>query len=203
MPRKEKVKQSPRSSRGLGYLSVMLLVATALIVGAGHEPLKELLATFTSIDESPVVDSPESETELALDRPEDLEKPQHLESVILAKSDLTVLKVTIADNIRIEYILEPSSIGVDASHRQSVLAIACALRHGGPVRRAVVFVGVGKYIDSAGQPALRSRAETKLSALRVNRMVCSPETTERDVDWGRIAEYDIRFAIPRGFKVDL
>lgn len=202
MPRKEKVKQSPRSSRGLGYLSVMFLVAAALMIGAAHEPLKELLDTFANIDESPVVNPHEPETVLAPDTPE-LEKPQQLESVILSKTNLTVLKVTIADSIRIEYRLEPASIGVDSSHRQAVLTIACALRYGGPVRRAVVFIGVGKYIDSAGRPALRSRAETKLSALRVNRMVCSPETTERDIEWGRIAEYDIRFAIPRGFKVDL
>ncbi len=202
MPRKEKVKQRPRSSRGLGYESVMVIVAAALIIGAAHEPLKELLGTFTIINESPVVDPPEPEPVLAPDTPE-LEKPQPLESVVLSKTDLTVLKVTIADSIRIEYILEPASIGVDSSQRQAVLTIACALRHSGPVRRAVVFVGVGKYIDSAGQPALRSRAETKMSALRVNRMVCSPETTERDIDWGRVAEYDIRFAIPRGFKVDL
>ena len=202
MPRKEKMKQSPRSSRGLGYLSVMFLVAAALIIGAAHEPLKELLGTFKTIDESPVADPPEPETVLVPDTPI-LEKPQQFKSVILSRTDLTVLKVTIADSIRIEYILEPTSIGVDSMHRRAVLTIACALRHSAPVRRAVVFVGVGKYIDSAGQPALRTRAETKMSALRVNRMVCSPETTERDIDWGRVAEYDIRFAIPRGFKVDL
>ena len=202
MTRKEKVKRSPRSSRGLGYLSVIFLVAAALIIGAAHEPLKELFGTFTNMNESPVVDPPEPEAVLALDTPE-LKKPQQLESVILSRTDLTVLKVTIADNIRIEYILEPASVGVDSSHRLAVLTIVCALRHDGPVRRAVVFVGVGQFIDSAGQPALRSRAETKLSALRVNRMNCSIETSERDVDWGRIAEYDIRFAIPRGFKVDL
>ena len=202
MPRKVKVKQSPRSSRGLGYLSVMLLVAAALIVGAAHEPLKDLLGNFTINNESPVVDPPEPATVLESETTE-LDKPKQLKSVIKSKTDLTVLKVTIADSIRIEYILEPASIGVDSSQRQAVLTIACALRHSGPVRRAVVFVGVGKYIDSAGQPALRSRAETKISALRVNRMVCSPETTERDIDWGRITEYDIRFGIPRGFKVDL
>lgn len=202
MSAREKMKQSPRSSRGLGYLSVMLLVAAALIIGAAHEPLKELLGASTNMNASQVVDPPEPETMPVSGTPE-LEKPQQLESVILSKTDLTVLKVSFADSIRIEYILVPASIGVDSSHRQAVLTIACALRHGGPVRRAVVFVGVGKYIDSAGQPALRSRAETKLSALRVNRMDCSSELTERDFDWGRIAEYDIRFAIPRGFKVDL
>ena len=42
MPRKSKVAQSLRSTRGLGYLPVILLVASALIVGAGHEPLQHL-----------------------------------------------------------------------------------------------------------------------------------------------------------------
>ncbi len=202
MPRKEKVKQSPSSSRGLGYLSVTFLLAAALIIGAAHEPLKELLGTIINIKESPVVDPPKPETVVVSDTSE-LEKPQQLESVILSKTDLTVLKVTIAESIRIEYILEPASIGLDASHRQAMLSLTCALRHDKLVRRAAVFVGVGKYIDSAGQPALRSRAETKLSALRVNRMDCSSETGERDIDWSHIAEYDIRFAVPRGYKVDI
>lgn len=202
MPRKAKLKQSPRSSRGLGNLSVMLLIAAALIVGAAHEPLKELLGNFTINNDSPVVDPPEPATVLESVTP-DLEKPQQLKSVIISRTDLTVLKVTIADSIRIEYVLEPASIGVDSSQRQAVHTIACELRQAGPVRRAVVFVGVGKYIDSAGQPALRSRAETKLSALRVNQLLCTSRSNERDVDWNRIAEYDIRFAIPRGFKVDL
>ncbi len=202
MPRKEKVKQSTSSSIGLGYLSVMFLVVAALIIGATHEPLKEWLGTFTNINESPAVDPPVPETVLESGRHK-LKKPQQLKSVILSRTDLTVLKVTIADSIRIEYVLEPASIGIDSSQRQAVLTIACALRHGGPVRRAVVFVGVGKYIDSAGQPALRSRAETKLSALRVNQLNCTSETNERDINWSRITEYDIRFAIPRGFKVDI
>ncbi len=202
MPRKEKVKQSPRSSRGLGYLSVIVLVAAALVIGAAHDPLKELLGNFTKNSESPDFDPPETETLLELDSTE-LEKPQQLKSVIFSRSGLTVLKVTIADSIRIEYVLEPASIGIDSSQRQAVHTIACTLRHVGPVRRAVVFVGVGKYVDSAGQPALRSRAETKLSALRMNQMNCTSETNERNIDWNRIAEYDIRFAIPRGFKVDI
>ncbi len=202
MPRTEKVKQSPKPSRGLGYLSVMLLVAAALIIGSSNEPLKELLRTFTNINESPVVDLPEPETGLAQDTPE-LAKPQQLESVIMSETDLTVLNVTIADSIRIEYILKPSSFGVDASHWQAVLAMTCALQKTGPARRAIVFVGVGRFVDSVSQPALRSRAETKLPALRVNRMNCTSDINERDVEWSRIAEYDIRFAIPRGFKVDI
>lgn len=202
MATKAKVVPSRSSSRGLSYLSIMLLVVAALVIGATHEPLKELLSSIPARNSASMGASSKTEI-VVLPDASAMDQLQHFESVILSKTNLTVLKVTIADSIRIEYILEPASIGVDSSHRQAVLAIACAFRHGGPVRRAVVFVGVGKYIDSAGHPALRSRAETKLSALRVNRMVCSPETTERDIDWGRESEYDIRFPIPRGFKVDL
>ena len=202
MSRKIKAKQNTRVSRGLGYLSVMLLVAAALIIGAAHEPLKKLLGTFTDRDESSLVQPPVQETELVSSKSE-IEKPQQLESVITSKTDLTILKVTIADSMRIEYILVPSSIGVDANHRRAIYAITCALQNTGKVRRSVVFVGVGRFIDSAGQPTLRSRAETRLTALRLNQVECSHDTSARDIDWNGIADYDIKFAIPRGYKVDI
>ena len=201
MARKAKVKDSRKPTRGLGYLSVISLVAAALIIGAVHEPLKEWVGSLTQSLVPPTMAPIENVIVLAPDVPE-LDKPQHIKSVIMSETDLSVLKVTIADSTRIEYILEPASIGVDPSQRRAIFALTCALQTAGPARRAVVFVGVGRYVDSAGQPALRSRAETKLSSLQLNRMKCAPEISERDIDWKRVAEYDIRFAIPRGFKVD-
>ena len=183
MGRKEKLKQVPKSARGLGYLSVIVLVTAALIIGATNEPIKDLLGTFTDTNAAPVASPSEPDAVLPPDEVSEIVKPLHSESVIILETDVTVLKVTVADSTRIEFVLEPASIGVDASHRRAILSITCALQKAGPVRRAVVFVGVGRYVDSAGRPALRSRAETKLSSLQLNRMNCTPEISERDIDW--------------------
>ncbi len=202
MSRKVKATQRHRPHRGLGYLSVMVLVVAALVIGAANEPLKDLFGSFTNFDESPVAVPSEPASRFAPDTAV-LDKPQQVEAVIVSETELTVLKVTNASSTRIEYILEPASIGVDASHREAILTLSCALRRVGPARRAVVFVGVGQFVDSAGNPALRTRAETKLSALWVNRLICAQDESEHNIDWERVSEYDIRFDVPRGFKVDV
>ena len=202
MARKEKKKPSPRSSRSLGYMSVICLVAAALIIGAAHEPLKEWLGSFAQVN-APAEVALREESAPSDSGVREPHKPQHIEYQIVSQTSLTVLKVTLADSIRIEYVLVPASIGIDASHRQAMFEMVCALREAGPARRAIVFVGVGRFIDSAGQPALRSRVESKLSALALNRIKCAPGTDSRDIDWHKVAEYNIKFAVPPGLKVDL
>ncbi len=202
MARKAKATQGSRSLRGLGYLTVICLVVAALVVGAANEPIKELLGISTNSGVAPVDNPPGTENVLAPNQPA-LNNPQQIESIIMSDTELAILKVTVADNTRIEYVLEPASIGVDASHRRAVIALTCALRSAGAIRRPVVFVGVSRYVDSAGNPALRSRMQSKLTALWLNRMNCAADISDRDIDWRRITEYEIRFAIPPGFKIDL
>lgn len=202
MARKVKATQGSSSLRGLGYLTVICLVVAAFVVGAANEPIKELLG-ITANSSVAVVDTPPGTENVLMPDPSALNNPGQIESTIMSDTELTILKVTVADNTRIEYVLEPASIGVDASHRRAVIALTCALRSTATIRRPVVFVGVSRYVDSAGNPALRSRMQSKLTALWLNRMNCAADTSDRDIDWRRITEYEIRFAIPPGFKIDL
>ena len=199
MPRKSKVAQSLRSTRGLGYLPVILLVASALIVGAGHEPLQHWLGSFFQAD-SNVGAVTSNDGNVSVSETRDLDSPQQIESLVASEIDLTILKVTVADSTRIEYLIVPEAMQIDWIHRRAVYGIICALQKGGPARGPFIFVGVGRFIDAAGQPTIRSRVESKLSALWMNRMDCAPENSERDIDWKRVSKYHIKFAVPRGFK---
>lgn len=101
MPRKSKVAQSLRSTRGLGYLPVILLVASALIVGAGHEPLQHWLGSFFQAD-SNVGAVTSNDGNVSVSETRDLDSPQQIESLVASEIDLTILKVTVADSTRIE-----------------------------------------------------------------------------------------------------
>ena len=196
MSEKIKVGQGRASARGLGYLTVLVLIAAALVIGAGHEPLTQfidaLLAAAAPSLASPV--SSPSDTPV---------ESQRIESLIRTHTDVTVLTVTVADSIRVEYLLVPqAAMRTDQIHDQQMLKIICALRHAGLARRPTIFVGVGRFRDQLGKTVYRSRVETKLSALENNRIVCRSDSSATDVNWRRISEYYKTYPIPSGLARD-
>ena len=205
MTRKAKRGQRSTLSRGLGYLTVIILVAAALVIGAGHQPLIQfintLLATATPIPtHMPIPTATDIPTSTNITVPVD---PQRTESLIHTYTDVTVLAVTVGDSIRIEYLLVPqASMSIESIHNQQMLKLICALRETGPVRRPFIFAGVGRFIDEFDRTALRSRVETKLSTLAFNRTDCASDMPAVDIDWREISEYYKTFAIPDGLALD-
>ena len=189
MSEKVKVGQGRASARGLGYLTVLVLIAAALVIGAGHKPLAQFINSLLAA----VMPSPS-------DTPAE---SQRIESLIRTHTDVTVLTVTVADSIRVEYLLVPqATMRTDQIHDQQMLKIICALRPGGLARRPTIFVGVGRFRDQLGKTVYRSRVATKLSALENNRIVCRSDSSATDVNWRRISEYYKTYPIPSGLVID-
>lgn len=196
MSEKIKVGQGRASARGLGYLTVLVLIAAALVIGAGHEPLTQFIDALLAA----AAPSPASPVSSPSDTPVE---SQRIESLIRTHTDVTVLTVTVADSIRVEYLLVPqAAMRTDQIHDQQMLKIICALRHAGLARRPTIFVGVGRFRDQLGKTVYRSRVATKLSALENNRIVCRPDTSATDVNWRRISEYYKTYPIPSGLAID-
>ena len=196
MSEKVKAGQGRASARGLGYFTVLVLIAAALVIGAGHEPLTQfinsLLATVTPPPANSVPSPPDTPAE-----------SKRIESLIRTHTDVTVLTVTVADSIRVEYLLVPqAAMRTEQIHNQQTLKIICAMRHVGLARRPTIFVGVGRFKDQLGKTVYRSRVETKLSALENNRIVCQPDTSATDVNWRGISEYYETYPIPTGLAID-
>ena len=237
MAGKVKVKPNRPSQRGLGYLTVILLIAAALVIGAGHEPFKEFLGAILNSEAGEVLAPTETNTSPASNATElnnpihieslaspqtnveevlvptekdtspasnvtELNNPIHIESLISAQTNVSVLNATVGDSVRIEYALVPEAMRIETTHWREMLDMICALRKGGPARRSFIFVGVGQFLDTNGRPVLRSRVETKVSALTFNRMDCASDVSASDVDWHNISEYHLTFAIPKGLKVE-
>ena len=201
MAGKVKVKPNRPSQRGLGYLTVILLITAALVIGAGHEPFKELLGAILNSKAGEALAPTETNTSPA-SNVKAFNNPTHIESLISSQTNVSVLNVTVGDSVRIEYALVPEAMRIEAIHWREMLDMICALRKGGPARRSSIFVGVGRFLDTDGRPVLRSRVETKVSALTFNRMDCASEVSTSDVDWRDISEYHLTFAIPKGLKVE-
>ena len=201
MAGKVKVKPNRPSQRGLGYLTVILLIAAALVIGAGHEPFKELLGAILNSEAGEALAPTETDTSPDPNVTE-LNNPIHVEALISSQTNVSVLNVTVRDVVRIEYALVPEAMRIEAIHWREMLDMICALRKGGPARRSFIFVGVGRFLNTDGRPVLRSRVETKVSALTFNRMDCASDVSASDVDWHNISEYHLTFAIPKGLKVE-
>lgn len=201
MAGKVKVKQNRPSQRGLGYLTVIMLIAAALVIGAGHEPFKEILGAILNSKAGEALTPTEKDASPASNMTE-LNNPIHIESLISSQTNVSVLNVTVGDSVRIEYALVPEAMRIETIHWREMLNMVCALRKGGPARRSFIFVGVGRFLDTDGRPVLRSRVETKISALTFNRMDCASNVSASDVDWRNISEYHLAFAIPKGLKVE-
>ena len=196
MSEKIKVGQDRASTRGLGYLTVLVLIAAALVIGAGHEPLTQFIDALLAA----AVPSPASPVSSPSDTPVE---SQRIESLIRTHTDVTVLTVTVADSIRVEYLLVPqAAMRTEQIHDQQMLKIICALRHAGLARRPTIFVGVGRFKDQLGKTVYRSRVETKLSALEKNRIACQSGASATDINWRRISEYYKTYPIPSGLAID-
>lgn len=186
-----------QSSRGLGYLTVLLLVAAALVIGAAHNPLKQFLQAILSIPTPISADTPLPTSNpisaVGTSSTDDID----IESIVYEQTDIEVLTVTVADNIRIEYLLVPYERSQTLEvHSRNMLAMICAIREVGPTRRAIIFAGVGRFIDEVDKPVLRSRVETKLSTLAFNLFECSSVSAAADVDWNAVSDYHRTFSIP-------
>ena len=196
MSEKVKVGQGRASARGLGYLTVLVLIAAALVIGAGHEPLTQFIDALLAA----AVPSPASPVSSPSDTPVE---SQRIESLILTHTDVTILTVTVADSIRVEYLLVPQAAMRTAQiHDQQMMKIICALRPVGLARRPTIFVGVGRFRDQLSKTVYRSRVATKLSALENNRIVCRSDSSATDVNWRRISEYYETYPIPTGLAID-
>ena len=80
MAGKVKVKPNRPSQRGLGYLTVIILIAAALVIGAGHEPFKELLGAILNSEAGEALAPTETNTSPASNATE-LNNPIHIESL--------------------------------------------------------------------------------------------------------------------------
>ena len=196
MSEKIKVGQGRASARGLGYLTVLVLIAAALVIGAGHKPLTQFIDALLAA----AAPSPASPVSSPSDTPVE---SQRIESLIRTHTDVTVLTVTVADSIRVEYLLVPqAAMRTEQIHDQQMLKIICALRPVGLARRPTIFVGVGRFKDQLGKTVYRSRVATKLSALENNRIVCRSDSSATDINWRRISEYYKTYPIPTGLAID-
>ncbi len=192
MSDKRKVGQELPPSRWLGYLTALLLVAAVMITCATHNPLNDLVARILSASEKKAADSPTPYSSVG---------GKDIESIINDIADIELLKVTVADNIRIEYLLFPrKEWQVFEGHENSMLAMTCAIRMVGPTRRPVIFAGVGRFVDGSGKSVLRSRAETMLSTLAFNLLDCSSDDTEAIIDWNEVSVYHRTFTILKWLK---
>jgi len=201
MAGKVKVKHNRPSQRGLGYLTVILLIAAALVIGAGHELFKEFIGAILNSESGEVLAPTETNASPA-SNVKALNNPIHIEALISSQTNVSVLNVTVGDSVRIEYALVPKAMRIETIHWREMLDMICALRKGGPARRSFIFVGVGQFLDIDRHPVLRSRVETKVSALTFNRMDCASNVSASDVAWRNISEYHLTFAIPKGLKVE-
>lgn len=201
MAGKVKVKPNRPSQRGLGYLTVILLIAAALVIGAGHEPFKELLGAILNSEAGEAL-APTKTNTSPDPNVKALNNPIHIKALISSQTNVSVLNATVGNSVRIEYALVPEAMRIETIHWREMLDMICALRKGGPARRSFIFVGVGQFLDTNGHPVLRSRVETKVSALTFNRMDCASGVSASDVDWHNISEYHLTFAIPKGLKVE-
>lgn len=197
MPEKAKVDHKRPSSRGLGYLTVFLLIAAALIIGAAHNPLQEFLRQILSTPvPSPADTPPLTAYPIPVAKTSSTDE-FGIEAVIREVTNVEVLTVTVADNIRVEYLLVPGekSRVVDV-HGKNMLSMICAIRQVGPTRRPIIFAGVGRFVDESGETVLRSRVETKLSTLPFNLMECSSDIVSTAIDWNKVSDYHRTYANP-------
>ena len=202
MSEKAKVGQRRPSPRGLGYLTVLLLVVAALIIGAGHVPLNEfvqsILSSSTPLPANTPVPTSNAEPALAFTSADG----NGIVSIIHERTGITVLTVTVADSIRIEYLLAPPETKqVEVIHSNNMLQMICAIRQVGPTRRPIIFAGVGRFINDLDEELLRSRVETKLSTLSFNLIDCSYDIAANDVDWNSLSDYHRSFPKPEGLRV--
>lgn len=185
------VKELP-PSRGLGYLTALLLVAAVMIIGATDNLRMDLVVRIHSASEKTAADTPAPYSSVS---------GKDIESIINHLADIELLKVTVADNIRIEYLLfARKEWQVFESHENSMLAMTCSIRMFGPTRRPIIFAGVGRFFDGSGKLVLRSRAETMLSTLAFNLLDCSSDDTEAIIDWNEVSVYHRTFTIPKWLK---
>lgn len=200
----EKAKKGQRrpSPRGLGYLTVVFLVVAALIIGAGHNSLREFMQSILSIATPIPADTPIPASDPVLAAAPTSTDANRIESIIYEQTGITVLTVTVADSIRVEYLLVPyEGIQVEEIHSKNLLEMICAVREIGPTRRPIIFAGVGRFVDELDEHVLRSRVETKLSTLAFNRIDCSSDIVANDVDWNTLSDYHRSFPILAGLRV--
>lgn len=201
MTRKAKRADGRGNGNGIGFFVVALLVAASLIVGASHDPLRQLIIKLLS---SEPMEVPTAFPEAISEQPNgtQLNGPSFLKSLISTNTDWSVLNVAIGKGLRIEYLLEHTAARIESIHQRAMYDIVCALRIVGPARRPTILVGVGRFLNATGQPVLRTRFETALSALEFNRIDCASSSRAEDVDWNRVSEYHVSFAIRPGLRVD-
>lgn len=206
MMKKPKVGQKHPPNRGLGYLTVLFLVAAALIIGASHGSLKQYVddrvstaQPLTSQSPIPTIsDSSLPSTETAIE----FVGSQSIESLINNHTGVSILTVTVGDSIRIEYLLQiEESQKAERQHNQNMLDMICAIRQVSPTRRSITFAGVGRFIDKADMRVLRTRISTKLSTLAFNRVDCLSKNS-RNIDWSTIADHHQTYPTPNGLALD-
>ena len=188
--------------RVLEQLTILMLVLVALLVGASHSSLqawvRDSLSIHVLVEEKAQhtrTDASFAVATLSIDN-------GSIESIIYGQLGLDVLTVTVAENIRIEYILYRSEESrVLQEHHSTMLTLICAIRKVSPTRRPIIFAGVARLIDRSGKMVYRSRVETKLSTLKFNLINCASLETSADVDWTSIADYHRTFVIPETLRV--
>ena len=199
MARKAKRAEGRGNGSRFGVSVLVLLVTASLIVGASHDPLRQLMFNLLSSETGGL---PAALPEAVAEQGTQSNSPSFLNSLISRKTDWSVLNVAIGNDLRIEYLLVPAPAQIASIHQRAMYDIACALRTVGPARRSTILVGVGRFVNAEDQPVLRTRIESALSALELNRIDCTAGSRAEDVDWNRVSEYQVSFAIRPGLRVD-
>lgn len=177
------------------YIVVLALVLGILIVKNYSSPGKETtLVDEGSAAEAAVLVGPEDALASIPSSAEFDSIKAHIEGY----TGIRILSTTVGDIIRIEYLLQPRRLWErDSLHNTQMYRMICALRQENIMRHPVIFAGLGRFKDATGTVVYRSRLETKLQAMNMNRIDCDAASpAEHQVNWFSESEYYYTYAIP-------
>ena len=198
---KTKIARRRPMFHGVRNLMMCFLVGLALVTGFSNNPLEELLRLSLATPDPVSADSAEHEPSPLLSLVDSTTNGYKIKSIIQGKMSIELLSISVADSIRVEYLLMPRDVLPSIEvHYDHLLALTCFIRRDGPTRRPVIFAGVARLSDETGDIMHRSRFETKLSTLAFNLIDCSRASVASDLDWHALSDYHRTFPIPIGYS---